>query len=80
MDKADNLFEKLMKKRNPIFPEAYYDYALYLEDIVKVEESKEMYNKSLSCSFNFNNTITKEQVQKALDNLNKLNTNEKPHD
>jgi tetratricopeptide (TPR) repeat protein len=79
MDKADNLFEKLMKKE-PHFPEAYYDYALYLEDIGKVEEAKEMYNKSLSCSFNFNNTITKEQVQKALDNLNKLNTNEKPHD
>ena len=42
MDKADNLFEKLMKRTH--FPEAYYDYALYLEDIGKVEEAKEMYN------------------------------------
>ncbi len=77
MDKADELFEKLMKNQ-PSFPEAYYDYALYLEDINKAEDARQMYEKSLSCTFSFNNTITKEQVQKALDNLNAQNLDSEP--
>ena len=77
MDNADELFEKLMKNQ-PSFPEAYYDYALYLEDINKAEDARQMYEKSLSCTFSFNNTITKEQVQKALDNLNAQNLDSEP--
>ncbi|NLM09555.1 MAG: tetratricopeptide repeat protein [Clostridiaceae bacterium] len=67
-DKAGELFDKLMEKE-PSFPEAYYDYGKYLEDSGKTDEACEMYRKALKCPFNFNNTITKEQVQNALDRL-----------
>ncbi|HEY8499503.1 MAG TPA: tetratricopeptide repeat protein, partial [Clostridia bacterium] len=61
MEKSSELFEKLMEKK-PHFPEAYYDYGRYLEDAGRYEEAAEMYNKALSCTFNFNSTITKDQV------------------
>lgn len=67
-DKAGELFEKLIKTE-PRFPEAYYDYGKYLEDAGKTDEACEMYRKALKCTFNFNNTITREQVQSALDRL-----------
>lgn len=68
MDKAGELFDKLIKKV-PHFPEAYYDYGKFLEDTGKADEACDMYRKALKCPFNFNNTITREQVQKALDEL-----------
>jgi len=68
MDKAGELFDKLIQKE-PHFPEAYYDYGKYLEDAGDIQKASDMYRKALSCKFNFNNTITKEQVQNALDRL-----------
>jgi len=68
MDKAGELFDKLIQKE-PHFPEAYYDYGKYLEDAGDIQKARDMYRKALSCKFNFNNTITKEQVQNALDRL-----------
>lgn len=68
MELAEELFDKLIKKE-PHFPEAYYDYGKYLEDAGKTDEAAEMYRKALKCTFSFNNTITKEQVQIALNNL-----------
>ncbi|WP_252891475.1 tetratricopeptide repeat protein [Thermoclostridium stercorarium] len=69
MDKAGEMFEKLMEKK-PHFPEAYYDYGKYLEDAGELDKAREMYEKALKCTFNFNNTITREQVQKELDRVN----------
>ena len=67
-DKDGELFEKLMEKE-PSFPEAYYDYGRYLEDAEDTGKAREMYLRALKCSFNFNTTITREEVQNALDRL-----------
>jgi len=69
MDKAKEIFEKLMEKE-PRFPEAYYDYGKYLEDAGDLQNAREMYRRALNCKFSFNNTITTEQVQKELERLN----------
>lgn len=71
MEKASQMFEKLMEK-DPHFPEAYYDYGRYLEDAGKYEEAFDMYSKALSCPFNFNSTITKEQVSERLNKVKSL--------
>ncbi|NLV64072.1 MAG: tetratricopeptide repeat protein [Clostridiaceae bacterium] len=71
MKKSSELFGKLMEKK-PHFPEAYYDYGQYLEDAERYEEAVEMYNKALSCPFNFNSTITKEQVSERRDKVKSL--------
>lgn len=68
MDKAAEVFKKLIDKA-PHFPEAYYDYGRYLDDISQKEEAAEMYRKALTCAFSFNSTITREQVQKCLDDV-----------
>jgi len=70
-EKASELFEKLVEKK-PRFPEAYYDYGRYLEDAGKYEEAFEMYNKALSCPFNFNSTITRDQVGERRDKVESL--------
>ncbi len=69
MDRAGEMFEKLMAK-DPHFPEAWYDYGRYLEDSGRGAEAAEKYEKALTCTFSFNSTISREQVQnrlKALD-------------
>lgn len=68
MDKAGEIFQKLIEK-NPRFPEAWYDYGRYLEDSGRRDEAIEQYQKAISCSFSFNNTISREQVQQRLDEL-----------
>lgn len=68
MDKAGELFEKLMGN-NPHFPEAYYDYGQYLEDCGKANEAAEMYQKALSCEFNFNSTVTRERIRERYEKL-----------
>lgn len=68
MDRAGEMFKKLMQKE-PHFPEAYYDYGKYLEDAGEPEKAAEMYQRALKCKFNFNNTITAEQVRKDLERL-----------
>jgi tetratricopeptide (TPR) repeat protein len=71
IEKSSELFEKLIEKK-PHFPEAYYDYGQYLEDAERYEEAVEMYNKALSCPFNFNSTITKDQVSERRDKVKSL--------
>ncbi len=72
MDKAGEMFDKL-KEKNPRFPEAWYDYGRYLEDSGRREEAAEMYEKALSCTFSFNSTISREQVQDRLNALREEN-------
>jgi len=72
MDKAEELFLKL-KEKDPRFPEAWYDYGRYLEDSGRREEAAEMYEKTLSCTFSFNSTISREQVQDRLNALREEN-------
>ena len=72
MDKAGEMFLKL-KEKNPHFPEAWYDYGRYLEDSGRREEAAEMYEKAVSCTFSFNSTISREQVQKRLNALREGN-------
>jgi len=74
MEKSSELFEKLIEKE-PHFPEAYYDYGRYLEDTGKYEEAFKMYNKALDCPFNFNSTITKEQISERCDKVKSLINN-----
>ncbi len=75
MDRAGEIFKKLMGKA-PHFPEAYYDYAQYLEDEGKARKAAGMYRKALSCPFSFTSTITKEQVQNRYERLVSENPDE----
>lgn len=68
MDKAGEMFEKL-KGKNPHFPEAWYDYGRYLEDSGRRAEAAEMYEKAVACTFSFNSTISREQVENRLNGL-----------
>lgn len=68
MDKAGEIFQKLIEK-DPRFPEAWYNYGRYLEDSGRRDEAIAQYQKAVSCSFSFNSTISPEQVQQRLDEL-----------
>lgn len=66
MEKAGEIFKRLVDKE-PHFPEAYYDYGRYLEDMNRYDEAAEMYRKALSKPFSFNSTISRELVQTRLE-------------
>lgn len=68
LDKAGEIFVKLIKNK-PHFPEAYFDYGQYLEDCGKAKEAVEMYQKALSCQFNYNSTVTREIVQECYEKV-----------
>jgi tetratricopeptide (TPR) repeat protein len=67
-DKAYNIYEDLMKK-NPTFPEAYYNYGLVLKARNETEKALEMAKKALNYSTSFLSTIKKEYIDKLISDL-----------
>ena len=63
--KAAEIYEKLMAA-NPTFPEAYYNYGLVLLAMGKKEEALEMMKKALNYDFTYLSTVTKENVEEKI--------------
>ncbi len=67
--KAEEVYEKLLIAPQ-ISPVPYYNYALVLKELGKKDEAKENLEKALTCSFARSLTVSKEDVEKELNNLN----------
>jgi tetratricopeptide (TPR) repeat protein len=63
--KALEIYEKLIPM-NPTFVTAYYYYGLTLEKLGRTENSLEMLKRALQCNFSFISSVTKEQVEKEI--------------
>jgi tetratricopeptide (TPR) repeat protein len=61
---------------NPTFPEAYFNFGLLCEKMDQRERAVELYNRALSSKFSYLSTLTKEQIQSTLDELNAACLNE----
>jgi tetratricopeptide (TPR) repeat protein len=64
-DKAEELYERLMKK-HPSFAGAYYNYALTLLKKNKEEEALTSLKQALNCKFTFLSDIKKEEVENKI--------------
>lgn len=65
-DKAKEVYENLLTT-NFITPVPYYNYARVLKALGEKEAAKEQLQKALNCKFTSVITITKEDVQKAIE-------------
>lgn len=69
-DEAEEIYRKLIgREKAPHFPEPYYGLGLLLAEKGEKEEAKELLETALEKKFQFTSTITKEQVEDALENL-----------
>ena len=66
--KSRELYEELIE-RNPLFPDAWFNYGKLLESQGEGEKSQEMYQKALDCEFSFLGTISKDEVEQAVQKL-----------
>ncbi len=67
-DKALELYEKLMEKK-PAFPEAYHNYALVLLKKGDRDTAADLLEKAAKCSFNNLSTVSKEEIERLLEEL-----------
>lgn len=67
-DKALEVYETLMPKK-PKFPEAYYNYALVLQQKGDCENAVKALEQAIQCSFNNLSTISKEEVCDFLEKM-----------
>jgi tetratricopeptide (TPR) repeat protein len=74
-EKAKEIYESLILT-NPTFPEAYFNFGLLCEKMDQHERAIELYNRALSSKFSYLSTLTKEQIQSTLDELNAACLNE----
>lgn len=65
------LYEKLME-REPRFPEAYYNMALLMEEMMDHDSAVHYLGKALEQDFDGLSTVTREEVERKLNQLNKL--------
>ncbi len=67
-EKAQEVYVKLLKTEH-ITPMPYYNYGLVLKALGDIDDAEENFEKALTCRFTSVMTVTKEMVQKELDNL-----------
>lgn len=67
-DKAKEIYEKLIPKA-PTFPEAYYNYGLVLFKLNMKDEALQQFKKAVNYKFSFVSTITKEEVEQRIKEL-----------
>lgn len=67
-DKAKEIYEKLIPKE-PTFPEAYYNYGLVLLKLDMKNNALEQFKKALNYKFSFVSTITKEEIEQKIKEL-----------
>jgi tetratricopeptide (TPR) repeat protein len=71
-DKAKEIYEKLLAKA-PTFPEPYYNYGLLQEKLGNKDEALESMKKALNYKFAFLSTVTREEVEAAINRLEGAN-------
>lgn len=71
--KAEEIYGKLIPS-NPAFPEAYFNYALVLEKLGKTDAALKALKKSLDYKFTFLSTVTREEVEAKLKELESKQT------
>jgi tetratricopeptide (TPR) repeat protein len=69
-DKAEELYKNLMSA-NPSFPEAYYNYALVLEKLGRLQEALETIRKASDYKLSFLSTVTKEEIEAKSEEIRK---------
>jgi len=69
--KAEELYKKLMELK-PAFPEAYYNYGLVLLQLGKNQEAYESMQKALQYEFSYLSTITKQEVETKMKEIERL--------
>ncbi|HOQ07353.1 MAG TPA: tetratricopeptide repeat protein [Clostridiales bacterium] len=67
-DKAREVYENLLAK-SPAFPEPYYNYGLLMEKLGNREKALESMKKALDMKFSFLSTITREEIEAAINRL-----------
>lgn len=74
-EKATEIYENIMES-NPKFPDAYYNYALVLKAKKEYPKALETVRKALDYQLSFLSTITKEQIDNLIGELENLNASE----
>ncbi|MCK5811813.1 MAG: tetratricopeptide repeat protein [Clostridiales bacterium] len=74
LDKAEKIYKKLIEK-NPTFPEAYYNMGILMQLRGNLAESKYYIKRALEKPFNGLSTISKDEVNKKLNYINRLQGN-----
>jgi tetratricopeptide (TPR) repeat protein len=74
-DKAVEIYENIMES-NPTFPDAYYNYALVLKARKEYLKALETAKKALDYKLSFLSSITKEQIDNLIEELENLNASE----
>ena len=70
LEKAEEMYEKIHSgKKEPAFPEAYYNYGLVALKKGDKEKAKELFEKALLQKFSYLSDLDKETVEKALEEL-----------
>lgn len=67
-EKAEDIYNKVMEMK-PVFPEAYYNYALLLIKLGRNEEAKEMLEEALKKEFHNLTTVPAEKIKEVLASL-----------
>lgn len=76
-DKAEETYEKLMKK-NPQFPEPYYYYGCILADEGKYDEALSILEKGISYKFSPLSTVAREQMEDKINELKERTAEKEP--
>lgn len=71
-EEARKIFEDLMKL-SPTFPDAYYNYGRFLETAGEDEKAADMYQTAISKKFWHTSTVTREEVEFRLGELEAKN-------
>lgn len=71
LDKAYDIYTKLLEKK-PNFPEAYYNMAILMQLKYDLTDTKHYLKKALEKPFSGLSTISKKEVLKKIDQINRL--------
>jgi len=71
LDEAYDIYTDLLSK-NPNFPEAYYNMAILMQLKQEISETRYYLKKALEKPFNSLSTVSKKEVSKKLDQINRL--------
>lgn len=70
LKEAEKMYEKAVAK-NPRFPEVYYNYGLVLLALEKFDDAEQLFKKSLQMKPSLRNAVSKEKVEKKLQEIEK---------